>query len=123
MLGNSTLVAFVATQDGARARQFYGEVLGLEIISDDSFALVCRANGAPLRIQKVGSLRPQAFTVLGWEVAEIETTVDGLVDRGVQFERYDGMDQDPRGIWTAPGGARVAWFKDPDGNVLSLTER
>jgi catechol 2,3-dioxygenase-like lactoylglutathione lyase family enzyme len=122
MLGENQLVAFVATTDGKRARQFYGETLGLRIISDDDFALVCEANGMPLRIQKVGSLRPQGFTVLGWEVADVEATVDCLVARGVKFERFDGMVQDKRGIWSAPSGARVAWFKDPDGNVLSLTQ-
>jgi catechol 2,3-dioxygenase-like lactoylglutathione lyase family enzyme len=122
MLEKQTLMAFVATTDGARARKFYGEVLGLKIVSDDPFALVCEANGAPLRIQKVESLGPQPWTVLGWEVADVEATVDGLMGRGVRFERFDGMQQDPRGIWNAPGGARVAWFKDPDGNVLSVTE-
>jgi len=122
MLGKTRLVAFVATTDGARARQFYGERLGLKIVSDDAFALVCEANGGPLRIQKVGSLLPQGFTVLGWEVLNIEATVDGLVARGVQFDRFEGMDQDERAIWRAPSGARVAWFKDPDGNMLSVTQ-
>jgi predicted enzyme related to lactoylglutathione lyase len=122
MLEKRTLMAFVATTDGARARKFYAEVLGLKVVSDDPFALVCDANGAPLRIQKVESLRPQPWTVLGWEVDDVETTVDGLAKRGVKFERFEGMQQDLRGIWNAPSGARVAWFKDPDGNVLSLTE-
>ena len=75
-----------------------------------------------MRIQKVGSFRPQGFTVLGWEVANIEGTVDGLTARGVKFERFEGMNQDERAIWEAPSGARVVWFKDPDGNVLSLTQ-
>jgi catechol 2,3-dioxygenase-like lactoylglutathione lyase family enzyme len=122
MLGHCKLMAFAATTDAKRARLFYGETLGLEILHDDDFALVCDANGTRLRVQKVESFRPQGFTVMGWEVADIEATVDGLVARGVQFERYGGMDQDERGIWKAPGGARVAWFKDPDGNVLSVTQ-
>jgi catechol 2,3-dioxygenase-like lactoylglutathione lyase family enzyme len=122
MLGKNHVVAFVATTDGNRARLFYGETLGLRIVSDDAFALVCDANGTRLRIQKVESLRPHEFTVLGWEVSDIEATVDGLTKRGLRFERFEGMRQDARGIWSAPSGARVAWFKDPDGNTLSLTE-
>jgi predicted enzyme related to lactoylglutathione lyase len=122
MLANSKIIAFVATTDGNRAQQFYGEVLGLKILRDDPFAVVFDVNGTPLRVQKVGSLRPQEFTVLGFHVRDIETTVDQLVQRGVKFERFDGMEQDGRGIWKAPSGARVAWFKDPDGNTLSLTQ-
>jgi len=122
MLGSTSLVAFVATTDGARARQFYGETLGLKIVSDDPYALVCDVAGIPLRIQKIGTLSPQPFTALGWEVSDIAQTIDGLTGHGVKFERFEGMDQDARGIWTAPSGARVAWFKDPDGNTLSLTQ-
>jgi catechol 2,3-dioxygenase-like lactoylglutathione lyase family enzyme len=122
MLGKNRLVAFAATTDAKRARHFYGEVLGLRVVSDDAYALVCDANGAPLRIQKVASFRAQGFTVLGWEVQDIDATVDGLVERGVAFERFEGMDQDERAIWSAPSGARVAWFKDPDGNVLSVSQ-
>ena len=122
MLGENNVLAFVATTDGSRARQFYGEVLGLKVISDDPYAVVCDAGGTTLRIQKVESFRPQAFTALGWNVADIEDTVDRLAARSVQFERFQGMEQDARGIWKAPSGARVAWFKDPDGNVLSLTQ-
>jgi catechol 2,3-dioxygenase-like lactoylglutathione lyase family enzyme len=122
MLGSNKLVAFVATTNGDRARQFYGDTLRLKILHDDEFALVCDANGTTLRIQKLESFRPQGFTTLGWEVPNIEAVVDGLASRGVRFERFEGMDQDARGIWNAPSGARVAWFKDPDGNVLSVTQ-
>ena len=122
MLGENRVLAFVATTDGSRARQFYGEVLGLKVISDDPYAVVCDAGGTTLRIQMVESFRPQAFTALGWNVADIEATVDGLAARSVQFELFQGMEQDARGIWKAPSGARVAWFKDPDGNTLSLTQ-
>jgi catechol 2,3-dioxygenase-like lactoylglutathione lyase family enzyme len=122
VLGNSPLIAFVATKNGAQARQFYGETLGLRIVSDDPYALVVDAHGTSLRIQKVGTLEPRSFTVLGWQVSDIDATVDGLTKRGVEFQRFDGMQQDERGVWTSPSGARVAWFKDPDGNTLSLTE-
>jgi catechol 2,3-dioxygenase-like lactoylglutathione lyase family enzyme len=121
-LGNSRLVAFVATKDGARARHFYGETLGLKILSDDPYALVVDAQGTSLRIQKVGTLRPQSFTVLGWQVSDITAIIDRLAKHGVKFQRFDGMEQDERGVWTSPSGARVAWFRDPDGNTLSLTE-
>lgn len=122
MLDGSTLTAFLATTDGKRARQFYGEILSFTIVSDDPYALVCETSRTSLRIQKVGAFRPQPFTALGWEVPDIAAAIDGLAKRGVAFERYEGMDQDERGIWKAPSGARVAWFKDPDGNVLSLTQ-
>ena len=122
MLGKSTLVAFVATTNGERARHFYGDVLGLPIVEDGPYALVCDANGVSLRIQKVGALKPQGFTALGWDVPDIQAAVDALVGRGVAFERYDFLEQDERAIWQSPSGARVAWFKDPDGNVLSLSE-
>ncbi len=121
MFEHRPLVAFVATADGDRARRFYSDVLGLPVVSDDSFALVCRARGVTLRVQKVPSFRPQPFTALGWEVDDIADTVDALAKRGVAFERYEGMDQDARGIWTAPSGTRIAWFKDPDGNTLSIS--
>ena len=117
------LVAFVSTTDADRARAFYGTVLGLRLESDDGFALLFDANGTPLRITKVDFLAPAPFTVMGWEVANIAKTAARLRERGVAFERYPGMAQDEHGIWLAPGGARVAWFKDPDGNLLSITEQ
>ena len=122
MLGEHKLMAFVATRDGARAREFYETTLGLRVIFDDDYALAVDANGTMLRIQKVGAYTPHPFTALGWQVAEIALTVDALGERGVQFERFPGMRQDARGIWHSPSGARVAWFKDPDGNTLSLTQ-
>jgi catechol 2,3-dioxygenase-like lactoylglutathione lyase family enzyme len=115
-------MAFVATRDGTRAREFYEKVLGLRVICDDDYALAVDANGTMLRIQKVGEYAPHPFTALGWEVADIGLTVDALGERGVQFERFPAMGQDARGIWHSPSGARVAWFKDPDGNTLSLTQ-
>ena len=122
VLGKHPLVAFVATKNAPAARRFYEHTLGLEVLSEDDYAVVCDAHGTTLRIQKVGELRPQSFTVLGWEVPHLLAIVDELGKRGVRFERFQGMEQDERGIWTAPSGARVAWLKDPDGNVLSLTE-
>jgi catechol 2,3-dioxygenase-like lactoylglutathione lyase family enzyme len=122
MLQKEPLVAFVATTDADVAREFYERTLGLDVISADQFAIVCNANGVTLRIQKVEFLQPQAFTVLGWAVANLPASVDELVKHGVQFQRYPGMAQDERGIWQAPSGTRVAWFKDPDGNTLSLSQ-
>jgi predicted enzyme related to lactoylglutathione lyase len=122
MLEAAKLIAFVATTDGARARQVYETILGLTVLSDDPFALAVIANGTMLRIQKVNDFTPPPFTALGWEVPDIVATVDGLSQRGVTFQRYAGMPQDERGIWSSPSSARVAWFKDPDGNTLSLTQ-
>ena len=122
MLGKQNLVAFVATKDGAAARKFYEGALGLEVEHEDDFAIAFDAHGTSLRIQKFAGFRPQPFTALGWTVPDIEAAVDDLAKRGVKFERYGGIDQDERGIWNASSGAKVAWFKDPDGNTLSLTE-
>jgi catechol 2,3-dioxygenase-like lactoylglutathione lyase family enzyme len=124
ILGGSKLVAFAPTTDAAKARAFYEGVLGLRLISDEKpFALVFDVGGTMLRVTTVHELKPQQFTILGWSVDNIETTVDRLVAEGVEFNRYKGMnDSDPRGIWNSPSGARVAWFKDPDGNVLGVTQ-
>ena len=122
MLKNSDPIVFVAASNATNARRFYEEILGLTFVSDDQFALVFDANGTMLRIQKVDHVSPQKFTVLGWKVADINKEVESLLRRGVRFERYEGMNQDKNGIWTAPSKAKIAWFKDPDGNVLSLTE-
>jgi catechol 2,3-dioxygenase-like lactoylglutathione lyase family enzyme len=115
-------MAFLATTDGDRARDFYEGVLGFSVSSDDDFALALDANGTMLRVQKVERFAPHAFTALGWEVPDVAATVAALTKRGVRFERYAGLDQDKGGVWQSPSGARVAWFRDPDGNVLSLTQ-
>lgn len=122
MLGSRKVMAFVATTDEARARAFYGEVLGLSLVSDDPFALVFSSSGTLVRIQKVAEHAAPPFTVLGWHVDDISSEVAALAAHGVRFERYDGMVQDDAGVWTSPSGAKVAWFKDPDGNVLSLAQ-
>ena len=122
MLGSTQPVAFLAITDVERAQVFYGDVLGLRLISDDPFALVFDLAGVPLRLQKVREFSPHPFTALGWHVDDATTTIAALRARGVEFERFGFMEQDADGVWTAPGGARVAWFKDPDGNLLSLTQ-
>jgi len=123
MLGSSKITAFVPTIDGEKARHFYVDVLGLRFVSDDQFALVVDSNGITTRITKVPNFTPQKFTVLGWEVSDIEKAVTELDEKSVSFEKYGFPGQDERGIWTVPGGeAKVAWFKDPDGNVLSITQ-
>src|SRR5262245_60566274 len=122
MLSTARLMAFVATTNAATARRFYVDVLGLQLIEDTPFALVFDVNGTSLRVQKVEHLEPLPFTVLGWEVTDIEASVDQLRARGVSFNEYPGMQQDARRIWQSPAGARIAWFKDPDGNTLSLAQ-
>lgn len=124
MLGTCKLIAFVPTRDLARARAFYESVLGLRLVMDNApVALVFDAHGTTLRVTAAGDYTPHAFTVLGWQVDSIESTVDQLASAGVAMFRYKGMNEnDPRGIWTSPAGARVAWFHDPDQNVLSVTE-
>jgi catechol 2,3-dioxygenase-like lactoylglutathione lyase family enzyme len=122
MLGDHELMAFVATTHPDRARQFYASVLGLRLVADEPWALVFDAHGAMLRIQKAPELHPAKHTVLGWRVPDIEETMTGLTAKGVRFERYSFLPQDELGIWTTPDGTRVAWFKDPDGNTLSLTQ-
>jgi catechol 2,3-dioxygenase-like lactoylglutathione lyase family enzyme len=120
-LGRFDVMAFAPTIDAARAVEFYRDTLGLPLISQDSFAAAFDAHGIMLRVSIVPSFTPQPFTVLGWKVPDIAAVVKELSAAGVKFERY--MDsQDELNIWTAPGGANVAWFKYPDGNILSVTE-
>jgi len=124
-LANSDVMAFVATTQPEQARAFYCDVLGLSFEEDSPFALVVKAANAMVRIQKVQSFTPLPFTSLGWTVNDIRATVQQLVEKGVEgvaFERFQGMNQDDLGIWSSPSGALVCWFKDPDGNVLSLTQ-
>ncbi len=122
MLGAAKIVAFAPVTDVDRARAFYVDVLGLTVVEDTPFALVCDAAGTTLRITPVGTLSPQPFTVLGWAVDDIVATSRALIAAGVELLRFDGMDQDELGVWTTPGGDRIAWFHDPDGNVLSLSQ-
>jgi predicted enzyme related to lactoylglutathione lyase len=122
MLSSAAVVAFVPASDLDRSSDFYGGVLGLEITEISPFACVLRGGGITIRVTKVDEHRPQQFTVLGWTVADISQVISGLTERGVQFTRYPGMEQDALGVWTTPGGDQVAWFTDPDSNVLSLTQ-
>jgi catechol 2,3-dioxygenase-like lactoylglutathione lyase family enzyme len=122
MLEHAPLIAFVATARPAEALHFYRDLLGLELVDDGPFALELRHGGVQLRVQKVVAVTPVPWTVLGWRVDAISPTVAALAARGVACERFAGMEQDAGGIWTSPSGARVAWFRDPDGNLLSLTE-
>lgn len=122
-LGNYNIIGFVSIVDVSRARDFYRNTLGLRLVTEEPpFALVFEANGIMLRLGMAKELPPAHGTVLGWQVPEIAATVRSLGQAGVRFERFQGMDQDELGIWTSPSGAKVAWFKDPDGNILSVSE-
>jgi catechol 2,3-dioxygenase-like lactoylglutathione lyase family enzyme len=122
MLQDQELMAFVATSHAAQSLEFYRDVLGLKLVADEPFAIVFESGKTMLRIQKAEGHQPLPYTALGWRVTDIAAKVAELSGRGVSFERFPGMDQDAQGIWAAPSGARVAWFKDPDNNVLSLTQ-
>jgi catechol 2,3-dioxygenase-like lactoylglutathione lyase family enzyme len=122
MLKNAKIMTFVGTLDATRAKAFYRDTLGLTLVEENSFALVFDVNGIMLRVTNVHELKPAQFTILGWEVPDITASVKQLTAAGIKFSRFPGMEQDVNGVWTAPGGARIAWFQDPDGNTLSLTQ-
>ena len=122
ILGSQELVAFVATRDPRRAKNFYRDTLGLTLVSEDEFALVFDASGTMLRVTRVQELAAAKYTVLGWHVQDIVQTAKDFQKAQVALECYPGMQQDDLGIWNSPSGARVAWFKDPDGNTLSITQ-
>jgi catechol 2,3-dioxygenase-like lactoylglutathione lyase family enzyme len=122
VLGTSRYMGFIPVADVGVARQFYESQLGLAVLDESPFALVVDADGTKLRITPVGEFAPFPFTIAGWDVADIDATVATLVERGVVFTRYEGMEQRANGVWEAPSGDLVAWFTDPDGNTLSLTE-
>ncbi len=116
------IMAFVPTVDDAKAKTFYGDILGLAFVADDGFALLFQSGDTLLRIQRVAEFTPQPFTTLGWQVPDIADEVSRLTAAGVKFEIYEGFGQDTFGVMTFPGGGKVAWFKDPDGNLLSITQ-
>jgi catechol 2,3-dioxygenase-like lactoylglutathione lyase family enzyme len=121
MAALGTLMAFIPTRDGDAARVFYEKKVGLRFISEDQFAIIFQSGANTVRITRTGSFTPAPFTILGWESSDIEQDVRDMTARGVVFERYDYMGpQDELGIWTSPSGAKIAWFKDPDGNTLSI---
>ena len=121
-LAGAPLMAFAATTDLAAARAFYQRALGLPLTGESPIACTFDAGGTTLRVNTAEAVIAAPYTVLGWTVTDIAATVGDLKARGVDFERFDGVEQDALGIWSAPGGALVAWFKDPDGNMLSLTQ-
>jgi catechol 2,3-dioxygenase-like lactoylglutathione lyase family enzyme len=120
MLDSAQQVGFVGVSDLDAAQRFYGETLGLVLADARPFALVHETASTQLRITLVDQVKVAPYTVLGWTVTDLDGEIDRLVAAGVTFNRYDGMAQDDRGIWTSPSGARIAWFLDPDGNNLSL---
>ncbi len=122
MLSNCKMMGFVPTKDSNAARSFYEGKLGFEFVSDDQFALVLQAGDTTIRVAKAKDFTPAPYTILGWRVQDIESIVAWLSKRGVVFEKYPFVQDQERGIWTAPGGSKVAWFKDPDGNVLSVSQ-
>jgi catechol 2,3-dioxygenase-like lactoylglutathione lyase family enzyme len=115
-------IVFLATANAERSRVFYERVLGLEFVADEQPALVFKVGDRMLRIQKVDRVLAAPYTALGWAVSDIRQTVRDLHSAGITFQRYEGMVQDGDGIWQAPSGAMIAWFQDPDGHVLSLTQ-
>ena len=122
MFADQNLVAFIPTLDPDAARTFYRDVLGLKLVAEDDFAITFSANGTSLRVTRVPELTPHPFTALGWWVDDAPAAVDALVAAGVTMNRYPDMEQDDRGLWQPPGGrVQVGWFKDPDGNTLSVT--
>lgn len=122
MISEGEVMGFLPTVDAGRARDFYVAVLGLDFVSDDPFALVVRSKGTYIRIAKVKEFTPAPYTILGWRVKDIESEVQTLTEKGVTFKRYPPLVQSDLGVWTAPGGSKIAWFLDPDGSVLSLSQ-
>jgi len=122
MLSAAPLVAFVPTTDLDRSRRFYCDVLGLQVVESTPYALVLRGGATQLRVTKVAQLTAQPFTVLGWQVPDAAAVLAGLRAAGVAAARFDALDQDGQGLWTTPGGDRVGWFADPEGNLLSVTQ-
>jgi predicted enzyme related to lactoylglutathione lyase len=123
VLGEAAVIGFVPVRDLRTAEAFYGGVLGLEVLGNDGFALVLRGgNGTMIRCVSMPEVEPQPFTIMGWEVPEIQAAVRRLRSSGVALKRYPQFQQDEDAVWTAPDGSRVAWFSDPSGNVLSLSQ-
>jgi catechol 2,3-dioxygenase-like lactoylglutathione lyase family enzyme len=122
VLSTCDVIAFASATDLTRARAFYERILGLPLVEDNAFACVFNAHGTMLRITAVAEVAQPGYTVLGWRVPDITGAIAQLESRGVVFARYDGIEQDAHGVWATPNGDRIAWFSDPDGNVLSLTQ-
>ncbi|MDQ6801054.1 MAG: VOC family protein [Acidobacteriota bacterium] len=118
------IIGFLVTNDSDRATKFYRDVLGFGVISEDEYAVVLDANGTMIRLNKGRDFKPAPGTVLGWEVDDIDAAIREMAPRGVRFEQFNlpFLQQDQLGVWTPPNGDKVAWFKDPDGNVLSISQ-
>jgi len=122
MLAKSKLIGFVQTTDYEKARAFYEGKLAFAFVSLDQFALVMRAGAHMIRIVKVPKFTPVQGTILGWEVDDVPSAAAWLVEKGVAMEKYPFVQDKETGIWTTPNGDKVAWFKDPDGNILSISQ-
>ncbi len=122
MLAHYDVIGFVPVRDLALAERFYAGRLGLETVGNDGFALVLRANGTMIRCVLLPDARPASYTILGWEVPDIDRAAADLKSAEIEPRRYDFFEQDEAGVWTAPDGSKVVWFEDPDGNVLSLSQ-
>ncbi|MGQ0533397.1 MAG: VOC family protein [Caulobacteraceae bacterium] len=122
MLGSATITALVGTMKPEAAKAFYADVLGLKFIADDTYAMIFEGKNARVRVSKVPAIAPAQYAVLAFTVDDIEKTIDGLAAKGVAFARFGFFVQDARGIWTAPDGTKVAWFHDPDLNLLSVVQ-
>lgn len=122
MLTEPKVTAFLPTVKPEKAKQFYQNILGLNLLSEDNYALEFEGNGTMLRITVVPELNPHPFAVLGFKIENIVSQVQMLTNKGVTFERYSSLEQDDLGVWTSPSKAKIAWFKDPDGNLISLTQ-
>lgn len=124
MLGSSTLTVLIGTVQPEAAKRFYGETLGLRFVGEDAFAAVFASKNADIRVSKTPAVVPAPYAVIAFDVADIAAAVDALVAKGVTFARFGFLPQDARGVWTAPDGAtKVAWFHDPDLNLLSIVQR
>jgi catechol 2,3-dioxygenase-like lactoylglutathione lyase family enzyme len=121
MLGRAPYVGFIPVSGISSIREFYVKTLGLTFVHEDDFALVVDAHGTTIRITPVPDFAPQPFTIAGWSSEDVVSTVARMREAGVVFQLFDGLDQDELGIWHAPGGDLVAWFRDPEGNVLSIS--
>lgn len=122
MLGSAKVSVLIGTTRPDAAKAFYQDTLGLTFVTDDTFALVFDANGTPVRVSRVPAVIPATYAVLGFQVQDIAAAIDGLAAKGVKFERFSFFQQDARGIWAAPDGTKVAWFRDPDLNMLSVAQ-
>jgi catechol 2,3-dioxygenase-like lactoylglutathione lyase family enzyme len=122
MLTRNRIMAFIPSSDLDRSRKFYQHTLGMRVLYQDDFAVALISNGVMIRVTQVGKFEPYKFTIFGWEVSDIERAVKKLKSKKIEFLHFGMPDQDESGIWTAPSGARIAWFSDPDGNNLSLTQ-